>query len=80
MIAISPNPDAPGVVLFHSTESGRFMPATREEFEGLLDAVKRDVFDGMVTDRTVSAAAWSAAEVAEQEEWDRAHPKPGAAT
>lgn len=78
MIEISPNPEAPGVVLFHSTESGRFMPATRKEFEGLLDAVKRGVFDGMVADHAASAAAWSAAQVAEMEEWDRTHPTPGA--
>jgi hypothetical protein len=73
MIEIGPNPDNPLVMLFHSSESGRFMPATRAEFEGLIDAVKRGVFDPMIRDITLSAAAWSAQQVAEQEEWDRTH-------
>jgi hypothetical protein len=75
MIEIGPNPDSPLAVIFHSTESGRFMPASRTELEGLIDAMKRGVFDPMIRDLSASAAAWTAEQVAEQQEWDRAHPK-----
>lgn len=76
MIEIGRNPDMPSAMIFHSTESGRFMAASRDEVAGLVDAVKRGVFDGVADGSETSAAAWSAGQVAEQAEWDRQHPAP----
>lgn len=79
MIEIGPMRDAiGGAVMFHSTESGQFMAASAPELAGLVDAVKRGVFDGVAAGTEPSAAAWSAEQVAEQAEWDRQHPTPAA--
>lgn len=75
MIEISGNPDNFGAVIFHSTESGRFMAASRDELAGLIDAAKRGVFDAVVTGTVHSAAAWTAEQVAENEAWERDHPE-----
>lgn len=56
MIEVSSYPAAG--VIFHSTESGRFMPAAQQELAGFVDAVKRGVFDDVVSGVQTSAAAW----------------------
>lgn len=43
-------PNVSGAVMFHSTESGRFMAAGRKETAEFLEAVKRGEFDDLFTD------------------------------
>lgn len=49
MIELGIHPDTPGAMIYHSTDSGRFMPAGREETIDFLNAVKRGDFDGLFT-------------------------------
>jgi hypothetical protein len=62
MIEIGVHPDMPTAMIYHSTETGRFMPAGREETIEMIAAAKRGDFDGLFTDppvhRSASAAAY----------------------
>jgi hypothetical protein len=57
VIEVGNNPDSIGAVILHSTESGRFLPATRIEFEQLAAAIKRGDFDAFLQMRETSAVA-----------------------
>ena len=45
MIEVGNHPESIGAVILHSTESGRFLPAERVEFERLAAAIKRGELD-----------------------------------
>jgi len=45
MIEVGSNPDSFSALILHSTESGRFFPCTRVEFERLAAAIKRGDLD-----------------------------------
>jgi hypothetical protein len=66
MIEIGIHPDMPGAMIYHSTESGRFMPAGRQETIELFNAVKRGDFDGLFTDPPVHTSASAAAPASDQ--------------
>lgn len=49
-IEVGVHPDVPTAMIMHSTESGRFMSASRDETRAMVDAAKRGDFDGLFTD------------------------------
>jgi hypothetical protein len=57
MIEVGNNPDSIGAVIIHSTESGRFLAASRVEFEQLAAAIKRGEFDPFLRMEERSAVA-----------------------
>jgi len=57
MIEVGNNPDSLGALIVHSTESGRFFPCTRLEFEQLAAAIKRGELDDFLGMRVTSAVA-----------------------
>ncbi len=56
-IEVGNNPDSLGALILHSTESGRFFPCTRTEFEQLAAGIKRGELDDFLGMRTTSAVA-----------------------
>src|SRR6266540_984695 len=61
MIEVGIHPDSPGAMMYHSTDSGRFMPAGRDETIEFLNAVKRGDFDGLFASPPVHTSASAAA-------------------
>lgn len=57
MIEVGNNPDSLGALILHSSESGRFFPCTRLEFERLAAAIKRGELDDFLGMRVTSAVA-----------------------
>ncbi len=56
-IEVGNNPGSLGAVILHSSESGRFFPCTRLEFEQLAAAIKRGELDAFLGMRVTSAVA-----------------------
>lgn len=48
-IEVGIHPEMPTAMLFHSTDSGRFMPAGHEEIIDFINAAKRGELDGLFT-------------------------------
>jgi hypothetical protein len=61
MIEIGVHPDMPTAMIYHSTYSGRFMPAGREETIEFIEAAKRGDFDGLFTEPPEHTSASAAA-------------------
>ena len=61
MIELGIHPDAPGAMIYHSTESGMFMPADRQETIDFINAAKRGDFDGLFTEPPTHTSASAAA-------------------
>jgi hypothetical protein len=57
MIEVGNNPDSFSALILHSTESGRFFPCTRLEFERLAAGIKRGELDAFLGMREGSAVA-----------------------
>jgi hypothetical protein len=57
-IEIGDHPALPSAVIIHSTESGKFMPAGREETVELINAVKRGELDGWAGGGVSSVHVW----------------------
>ena len=57
MIEISNLPGALTAIMLHSTESGRFLPCTRVEFERLAAMIKRGELDPFLSMAETSAVA-----------------------
>lgn len=57
MIEVANHPESLGALILHSTESGRFFPCTRLEFEQLAAAIKRGDLDDFLGMRVPSAVA-----------------------
>lgn len=61
-IEVGNNPDSMGAVVLHSSESGRFLPCTRLEFEQLAAAIKRGELDAFLGMQETSAVAGGSAD------------------
>lgn len=61
MIELGIHPAAPGAMMYHSTESGMFMAADRDETIRFIEAAKRGDFDGLFADPPVHTSASAAA-------------------
>ena len=57
MIEVGNNPDSLGALILHSSESGRFFPCTRVEFERLAADIKRGKLDDFLGMKVTSAVA-----------------------